>query len=512
MIIITHHNGVLTDVAIEGSSIDTFNGRPIVASLFELAALHPEKLLVWCHTSVASDIAFHEIPSLFTHRRMLLSYGVANSSFIPDSIGYVEDSPFVSIAFDVSYPTWLMSSDVGAIYAETLLLFGRWKRDKDFDYFLNSIAKMGQKDGILCYSEPQLLNSEEKKETAVAKMATGYQMFQFVYQHYRTQWMFLLLLNLFIYEKRFPLLPFIVAFFRGKRNSFTPKVATLEIPEKEFGITREIDVIIPTIGRKKYLLEVLNDLAAQTFTPARVIIVEQNPEINSNSDLDYLGEHWPFEIRHHFIHKLGACNARNLALKEVISPWVFMADDDIRIPTNFFENVFAFLNNFSAKAVTVGCLMEGEIEATPRTRQWNAFGSGCSVVASNIATTTAFDMALENGYGEDKEYGMRLRKKGVDILYNPDIKIKHLKAPVGGFRSTYPKPWETAQIPPKPAPTIMYFKLKHATGKQIKGYKTRLFIKFYRHQKVKNPFSYLKIYKKRWNSSLLWANKLKGSP
>jgi GT2 family glycosyltransferase len=40
-------------------------------------------------------------------------------------------------------------------------------------------------------------------------------------------------------------------------------------------------------------------------------------------------------------------------------------------------------------------------------------------------------MALEFGYGEDTDFGMQLRNKGFDVIYFPDLKITHLKAPMG---------------------------------------------------------------------------------
>ena len=42
-------------------------------------------------------------------------------------------------------------------------------------------------------------------------------------------------------------------------------------------------------------------------------------------------------IIHHYIHEFGACNARNIGLKEVKSNWLFFADDDISIKSDFIE-------------------------------------------------------------------------------------------------------------------------------------------------------------------------------
>ena len=70
-----------------------------------------------------------------------------------------------------------------------------------------------------------------------------------------------------------------------------------------------------------------------------VIIVEQNPKHNSESELDFFTtETWPFAIKHTFTHQAGACNARNIALTQITSEWVFFADDDIRIENDLLKD------------------------------------------------------------------------------------------------------------------------------------------------------------------------------
>ena len=109
------------------------------------------------------------------------------------------------------------------------------------------------------------------------------------------------------------------------------------------------------------------------------------------------------------------------------------------------------------------------------------------------------------------DYGMQLRNKGCDILYNPKINLKHLKAEIGGFRNNTIKAWGTEEIQPKPSPTVMLSRLKHATSTQLQGYKLKLFLKFYKRQELKNPFAYLNKMKKAWDKSVYWAKKLENS-
>ena len=105
-------------------------------------------------------------------------------------------------------------------------------------------------------------------------------------------------------------------------------------------------------------------------------------------------------------------------------------------------------------------------------------------------------MALEFGYGEDFDFGVQLRNNGIDVVYFPDLSITHLKAPMGGFRIKMKQMWDDEKVQPKPSPTVMYNQLKHSTEQQILGYKTLLFIKFFKNQKNKNIFSYFLMMKK----------------
>jgi hypothetical protein len=117
-------------------------------------------------------------------------------------------------------------------------------------------------------------------------------------------------------------------------------------------------------------------------------------------------------------------------------------------------------------------------------------------------------MTLEFGYGEDTDFGMQLRNKGFDIIYFPEIRILHLKAPMGGFRIKVKQLWDDEKIQPKPSPTIMYVFLKHYTQQQLLCYKLVSFFKLLKKEPVANYLVFFNQYEKKWNLSHYWANKL----
>ncbi|GAK99373.1 glycosyl transferase [Nonlabens ulvanivorans] len=263
------------------------------------------------------------------------------------------------------------------------------------------------------------------------------------------------------------------------------------------------------MGRTSYLQDVLSDLNKQNRAPKSVIIIEQNACENASSELDDLKkETYQFELIHHFTNVTGACRARNKAISYSKAPWILLFDDDVRIQENFSIQVEDFLNRSNAKCVTFACLQYREVENMQAFKQWESFGSGCSIVHRDVLEKCSFDMALEHGYGEDVDYGMQVRNAGFDVIYAPQIQILHLKAPVGGFRKPYVFPWNDEEIQPKPSPQIMYHRKKNYTHKQLLGYKMVQLFKTFGVFGTKLPWKHYKKYLQAWNQSEKWANEL----
>lgn len=502
MIFIVHKNNKPINVFQNTNKLD-FENTTLSKLFFTMAQLYPQETIVWCHKKLQNHINISAINN--GNILTMMSFSTSKTFVISKEIGYVEQSsPFININFNVQYPTWRMSSDIGFVNAKIInKVANKIEEFSNFEYFLNSFAKQMMPNGLLCYSNPALLKNEHP--IVSSKKETYSVLFKFVAQHYKKSWTSILAFNLFVYQRKLPLFSYLTSFFYSK-IVLKLNIATNQKSQKKEISNFDIDVIIPTIGRKKYLYDVLVDLNKQTILPKNVIIIEQNPSLNSQSNLDYLKNNtWKFKIKHQFIHQTGACNARNLALKKVVSDWVFFADDDIRIPVNFIKDSIHTITQHQVKAITVSCLLANETEKYKFPFQWATFGSGCSIVNMATLKNTNFDMAFEHGFGEDADFGMQLRNKGVDIIYSPLTKLLHLKAPIGGFRTTFEYAWKHEKIQPKPSPTVMLYNLKHNTTEQILGYKTLLFVKYYKIQSIKNPFKYLKMMKKRWEVSQKWS-------
>jgi len=510
LIVVCHNRNRVLRVKSTLNTAIQFNEKASISMVLkETAVQHPSELIIWHCEELAQALNIKEFPELFHHKKMMMSYNLSQNNFLGDLIGFVDLSVFIKVNKEVRYPTWQMSAVVGGIHASVInTLAPEITFDTDFEYFLNSMAKLAMPLGLFCYSEPKLLT---KKITIKKESSSLYTVFKFVKHHYKISWLFLLLLNLLLYKKQLALIPFLCSLFYSKRRVNTTVLDKISVTSGvKTDVNETIDVIIPTIGRKQYLYDVLKDLSKQTLLPKNVIIVEQNPDKGSVSDLNYiLDEEWPFKILHTFTHQTGACNARNIALEQIMSDWVFLADDDIRFENSFLKECIYNVGKYNQQAITLACLRLNDDKKDGKPIQWGAFGSGCSFVKRNTLKGLKFNMQYEFGFGEDAEFGMQLRNNGTDIVYFYSPSLLHLKAPIGGFRTKHIHPWDIEKIKPKPSPTVMLFEETNKIQTQVFGYKTLLFIKYYSRQKNKNPFSYFKMLQKQWGKSEQWSNHLK---
>lgn len=510
MIIVYHHKNKVTKITnLEGNNVFTsMVGNSVITTFFYIVN-KTSCFIVWCHQNLEESLHINALASIFHHKLVMSSYTVEEEIF-NKKIGYIEQSIFIKTNNKVPFSTWQMSEEVGGIHTAILQQFTHLKKDtSSLLLFLNTVAKKGVVNGLIVSLNPNLLKKFPKKNIDRLQKITTKQLFSFTKKHYKTVWVHLLLFQFIIFEKKFPFFSYLNALIFEKKDTVKISFQAIEVQSTKTKTKKEdfsVDVIIPTLKRKKHLKNVLLDLNKQTILPKKVIIVEQNPDENSVSELDYINNNWNFEIDHTFIHKLGACNARNIALSKVTSNFTFFADDDVRFNTDLLDRILYSLNKFGTDGIVMSSVQKHETLKDKRTQLSSMFGTCSSIVKSSFTNQCSYKKEHEFGYGEDSDYGMQLRNLGAEILYIPKISMLHLKAPIGGFRFTPNYPWKKDD--PKPSPTVMAFYLKHHTKEQLNSYKMLLFLKFFKRQKNKNPFSYFVSMQKRWNISKQWAKKL----
>jgi GT2 family glycosyltransferase len=509
--IILHKDNIALELLnsnLETLSTNDFASQNLSAFVFEVAQAFPKELIIWCHKDLKSSLNLPEYSEVFHHKAILATFNPTKIEYLLDGIGYVERFFYLKINKKQLFPTWVMSDIVGGAYGEMLLSFKHVTSHKNtFNYNLNSIAKLGNTQGLFCYSNPKLLKLKVNFNDCVTCSKT--ELFHFVKQHYKWVWVWYLLFCFIIFEKKFYLITFIKSLFISQ-NPIEYDLSHIKISSNNKVVShKEIDVIIPTMGRKTYLYDVLKDFSKQSILPKRIIIVEQNPDKHSSTDLDYIdNEVWPFEIIHKFTHRTGVVNARNQALSEVKSEWTFLGDDDNRFKSDLIERLFNRIESYGVNVGTTVYIQPNEKQTYLKTSQTSIFGAGNSILKTKLLKKVSFRDEFEFNYGEDIDFGMQLRLNGEDVVYFADVKITHLKAPVGGYRTKVKQLWSEETIQPVPSPTIMLMYKTYHTEKQLKGYKLLLFIRRFKAAKTLKFFSFVNTFKLEWNKSEDWSNKL----
>ena len=415
MIKLIHKKGKHINRVLNAEESISANSEQLAIVFWELAEKYPEEIIAWCEEEFEKELNTNSWQDVFHHDLIMASYAL-KSVYLPDAVGYIDQLPFVNINREVQYATWRMSTDVGGITGEVLLKFRKmFGHIKDFGLLLNSIAKLGQQNGLFCYSAPQLVmqqpafdsnSGNTSSSSGLAQpdildpKASSKELFSFVYSHYKSIRLWLLFWCFMKYEKSIPLEAFLGAFFYRKCFKKEVDLSGIAVKSLKPGIRNTIDVIIPSLGRREYLLQVLDDLKVQTLLPKKVIVVEQNPQPDSQTELPELKtQDWPFEMVHHFTHQTGACNARNLALEEVDAEWVFFADDDNRMENDVLEKSMQKIKSLVVDLLTLKYSKEGDKLIFDKVKQWGTFGAGNSLVSGKFASQLRFDMDFENGYG-----------------------------------------------------------------------------------------------------------------
>ena len=121
MIVVFHNNKKVQRVVSHDLLNVTFSKTASIASvLLELANAYPKEKIVWCHNAYETHLNTDFIVNSQTSLNTVSSYD-PNGNYFPDTIGYVESSPFISIKRNVSYPTWQMSGAVGYAHASVFV-------------------------------------------------------------------------------------------------------------------------------------------------------------------------------------------------------------------------------------------------------------------------------------------------------------------------------------------------------------------------------------------------------
>jgi glycosyltransferase involved in cell wall biosynthesis len=333
-----------------------------------------------------------------------------------------------------------------------------------------------------------------------------------------------------------------LAFFKARRFTMRndlPILKPRQLNPLQDALT--VSYIIPTMGRQEYALQLLSDLAAQTFLPTQVVVVDATAKELRNEAL-YDSAQYPFRLDVIWQTSKGSCRARNEAIEICSGDYIAFGDDDIRIGPDFIENHLRFLQTYGSEACngldiradhhTDGLPELASKLAAMGTSRWRAgaaqlmSNSNAFVSRSRVLQLGGNDINYGGGYGEDNDFGLALTKLGVLFLQNPFAVNLHLKPPAGGYRvwgdqakvmgkMRKVQPWEldtpVKKIKPVPSPTLMYYFHKQFGADLVTEYRHKYFFLYFFKCRIRQLPKKLLHYPLRhlqFNKSVFYAKKL----
>lgn len=199
----------------------------------------------------------------------------------------------------------------------------------------------------------------------------------------------------------------------------------------------KVTVLVPTLERYKYLRQLLSQIRKQTIKPLEIIIVDQSPRERRDKNLQDDFSDLPLRII--YLDKPGQCTSRNAGLKISKGAFIlFLDDDDDELPVNLIEKHIGTLFKYKAD-VSSGVAHETGIETLPENFQYlrisDVFPTNNTMIRQSILKKSGlFDPAFDRGERADQDLGMRCYLAGALMVLNPEIRVKHLRAPRGGLR------------------------------------------------------------------------------
>jgi glycosyltransferase involved in cell wall biosynthesis len=185
-------------------------------------------------------------------------------------------------------------------------------------------------------------------------------------------------------------------------------------------------VIVPSLGRETYLIELLESIKLQTVEAKQIILL-----LDDNLHCHKIASNLPkiSELEVVFCHNLNLAQKRNFGVAMASQNIVLFSDDDDVWMNLRAEKVIAALGSFqicchnygkfgaiSEKNLSMLGTSDRPINSGYLLRGSNIFGGGSSI-AANRAILAAFPFSPDYRYCEDFEWWSRVLLAGIPTIY-----------------------------------------------------------------------------------------------
>lgn len=200
----------------------------------------------------------------------------------------------------------------------------------------------------------------------------------------------------------------------------------------------QVSIVIATLNRYKVLKEELKEIRNLNPSVNEIVIVDQTP--TNERDSKFLEEFSDLPIQYISTEKIGQCSARNIGVKASKGNYIWFLDDDMKeFPKDYLLKHMQTLHEYRAD---ISCGIPDEIgtdfidRANKHVFISDGFPTNDVVVRKELLENIdGFDEAMDQLQSEDQEIGLRLVKNGALSVKNNQLRLLHLRAPMGGLRT-----------------------------------------------------------------------------
>lgn len=219
----------------------------------------------------------------------------------------------------------------------------------------------------------------------------------------------------------------------------------------------KLSIVIPTIGRKKELLNTIRDISNQTLERNKfecIIIAQSVIELEAIKEI---AEKNKLNIKIFFLDRPNASLARNIGLIESKGEVVLFLDDDLIIENpdflkNHLRHYISKISGVVGQVTDISKKVRNERHRwsfkprtgwlyfpsnyNKKTKVLNGGAGNLSVNRSMAIKVRGMDINYEKGaHREESDFCLRLTKKYGMMIYDPEATVIHLGAKSGGCRS-----------------------------------------------------------------------------
>lgn len=223
-----------------------------------------------------------------------------------------------------------------------------------------------------------------------------------------------------------------------------------------------VSVIIPTLNRYQYLVDVLKDLEQQDYKNIEIIVIDQSLPFNEAFYNDF-----DLNLTVKYQEERALWLARNTAIKMSKGELLLLFDDDSRVEPKWITEHLKCLDFFNAD-ISSGVSISVVGDKVPQNysffRRADQLDTGNVLLKKSIFKNIGlFDRQFEKQRMGDGEFGLRAHINGYLNISNPYAKRLHLKVGSGGLRemgswdSFRTKKW----LGPRPIPSVLYLYRKY---------------------------------------------------